>query len=367
MLSCILVSLACGVMTGCEKVNATRARRIANKAVQAIRAEQYPKARSYLKQALALNPKDTKIRYLLGRVYEFSSDAMKAEQEYKRVLHLDPKNAKTHFQLGGIYLQWKKYPSASKHYEAAVNAKSDYIKAVYQLGLAYSKQKRFDAAAAQFNKSISKIKPYLGKTGKTNKEKSRIGELKSLIVEAYNNLAYAYHDKAEKARLELGDDQAAPYYSQAVAAIDRAKSDGVANEQTYNILGLVYQKQKKFQEAINAFDQAAKIKPYFSIASYNKGATYDMWLEEMMKNAKEEKDRSKIKEHLAKAATYRDGAIQAFKKFLQQHQGNQAMRGNVREKIMKLKLMREKEMQKRIKRERRELRRKRWRNRRRRR
>jgi tetratricopeptide (TPR) repeat protein len=334
LLGVLLLSMI-WVGTGCDKVNETRARRIANKAVKAMRMEQYSKARALLKQSIVLAPRNPHFYYLLGRVYEATSDLMKAEQQYKRSAHIG-KSYKPHFQLGGIYMQWKRYAQSSKSYEQAValqkkkHPKHHYT--VYQLGLSYHKQKRFALAAAQLNKAIT-IKPN--------------------FIDAYNNLATVYYDQAEKARLELGDDQAVPHYNKAIAVVQRAKAAGVANEQTYNVLGLAYQKQKKFQEAINAFDQATKVKPYFSISAFNRGATYDMWLEEMINKATETKDRKEIKQFMAKGAIYRDAAIKAFKKFLQLHQGHQGTRVSVREKIMKLKLMREKEMHKRIKRERR--------------
>lgn len=343
LLICIVAIGSLWSTMGCQRVNQTRSRRIVNKAIKAMRASQYSKARSFLKQAIALDPMSGHARYILGRVYEAQSDLMQAEEVYKQSIQVDGKNYRPHFQLGGIYLKWKKYALSAKHYEKVIALKPKHHLAVYQLGLAYHKQKKFVQAAAQLNKAI---------------------ELKPKFTDAFNNLLLVYYDQAEKARLELGDDQAQPHYAKAVAVVERAKRAGIVNEQTYNTLGLVYQKQKKFQQAIDAFDLATKAKPYFSISAYNRGATYDMWLEEMLKLAREEKDRSKIKDHAAKAAVYRDAAIKAFKKFVQLHQGNQAMRSTVREKIMRLKLMQEKEMYKRIKRERREIRRKRRRRRR---
>ncbi len=300
---------------GCEKVNERRARRITNRAVKQIKGDQYLAARRLLREALVLNPNDGNTRYLLGRVYEHLGQPSEAVQEYERSVFLNTSDYRPHFNLGGIYFKSKHYNKSVKHYEKVVALKPDHLYATYHLGLSLYKLRKYQQAEAMFNKAIA---------------------LKSKFIQAYNSLANTLLDQAEQAQLQTGTTQAAPYYMKAVSTIQSAIAKGIATPQSYNILGLAYQKQKKFDQAVTAFRKAMK---KLSEAAHNLGATYDVWLEELLTKAKQEKDTTKRLEIMKEADKKRSLAMDAFKEYLQLSRSNQAIRHQIRTKIHKLKKM----------------------------
>lgn len=311
----LLCSLVFVFSTGCEKVNERRARRIAGKAVKLYKEGQYNGARSLLREAIRLNPSDGHARYLLGRVYESLRNPSAAVQEYERAVYLNSSNYRPHFHMGGIYYKSKRYEKAILHYEKVVALKPNHMFSLYHLGLSLHKLRKFQRAEAMFNKAIT---------------------TKSTFVEAYNGLAAVYLDQAEQALLQAGADQAEPYYNKAVTTIQNAISKGIATPQSYNVLGLVYQKQKKFEQAIRAFRKAMK---KLSLAAYNLGVTYDAWLEELLNKAKQEKDRDKRLEIMKEADKRRRQTMDAFKDYLQLSRSDESMRHQIRTKIHKLRKM----------------------------
>ncbi|TNE51917.1 MAG: tetratricopeptide repeat protein [Deltaproteobacteria bacterium] len=311
----LLCSLALALTTGCEKVNERRARRIAKKAVKMYNDSQYNSARSMLREAIRLNPNDGHSRYLLGRVYEALRNPSAAIQEYERSVYLDSSNYRPHFHMGDIYYKSKQFPKAIIHYEKVVALKPNHLFSLYHLGLSLHKMRKFQRAETMFTKAIA---------------------IKSSFVEAYNGLAATYLDQAEQALLQAGADQAEPYYQKAVTTIQNAVSKGIATPQSYNLLGLIYQKQKKFEQAIRSFRKAMK---KLSLAAYNLGVTYDAWLEELLNQAKQEKDREKRLEIMKEADKRRRQAMDAFKDYLQLSRSDETMRLQIRTKIHKLRKM----------------------------
>jgi tetratricopeptide (TPR) repeat protein len=307
-------------IVGCERVNQRRARRIANQAVGLIKDSQFSSARSLLLESLALNPNDAHARYLLGRVYEEQRQLPEAIQEYNRAIYLKPDYYQPHFSLGGIYYRTKEYSKAAEHYEKVIAQKPDHLFGIYHLGLSLHQTRSYQRSEEMLRKVIS---------------------IKSQFVDAYNALAMLFFDRAEEAQLQSGVAQADPLYRNAIDILEQVQRLGIANSQSHNSLGLIYQKQKQFQLAVQSFRTAMKEIP---IAAFNLGTTYDLWLEELLNQLKTMEDGPQKDNVMAEVGQRRDQAIDAFKEYLQLSQGDPAMREQVRIKINKLQLMKEKEI-----------------------
>lgn len=301
--------------TACEKVNERRARRITNRAVEYIKEAQYNSARRMLIEAIGLNPSDAHARYLLGRVYEELRQPSEAVQEYQRAVSLDSSKHQPHFNLGGIFYKSKQFDKAATHYEKVIALKPDHLYATYHLALSFQQLRKYQQSETLFTKAI---------------------EMKPTFVLAYDGLASTLLDQAEQAQLQAGTTQADPYYQKAVTTIQNAISKGIATPQSYNVLGLVYQKQKKFEQAIRAFRKAMT---KLSLAAYNLGTTYDAWLEELLNQAKQEQDNTKRLEVMKEADQRRQQAMDAFKEYLQVSNTDESMQHQIRTKIHSLRKM----------------------------
>lgn len=333
--SAIALSFIFSTLTGCERVNQRRARRLANRAVSMIKKEQYFSAQGVLKRAIKLYAHDAHTRFLLARVYQKRNMPGEAIREYKRCIYLDPDKIQAYYSLGNIYFKNKDYKKAAEQYAKLVEKKPDHPYGAYHLGMAKHKLNDY-ITAEKFFKAAIKIKPN--------------------FVQAYNNLTAVYYDQA---KVKTDPAQAAPFNQQAITTIRTAIDKKIANERSYNLLGLVYQNQKNFEEAIKSFNKAKKRNAYSASAAYNLGATFDLWLDEFLNKAKEEKDKTKQEEIMKEAAVKRDEAIKHFKEFLQLKGGDEGLKMQIRMKIRKLNLMKEKELDKKLKKQKRRRRRRR--------
>lgn len=311
----VLFALPLLLLTGCEKVNERRARRITNRAVAYIKEAQYHSARRLLLEAIGLNPSDAHARYLLGRVYEELRQPSEAIQEYQRAVSIDSSKYQPHFNMGGIYYKSKQFEKSVFHYEKVIALKPDHMYAMYHLALSFHHLRKYQQAETLFGKAI---------------------ETKPTFVLAYNGLAATLLDQAEQAQLQAGATQAEPYYQKAVTTIQNAISRGIATPQSYNVLGLIYQKQKKFDQAIRAFRKAMT---NLSLAAYNLGTTYDAWLEELLNQAKQEQDNAKRLELMKEADQRRQQAMDSFKEYLQVSRSDESMQHQIRTKIHSLRKM----------------------------
>ena len=318
---------------GCESVNERRARRLANKAVKMLRHDQFNGATSLLKQAVRLNPRDAHIRYMLGRAYEATRSNEQAITEYKRSIALKPSYHPPHYSLGKLYLIKQKPAMAAPILKKGYDLKPSHRNTAYQLGMAYHQLKKHPQAAF-----------YYGRATKADPK----------FVPAYNAIVKV---RLDQVRATEDEDILDSLQKKALEALNKAISNRVANERTYNLLGLLHLKRKQFAQAVAAFTKAKGIKRYSPTWAFNLGATYDYWLEEMLNQAKLEKDKACKEEFMKRASEKRDKAISAFKAYLQLKSGNDGQRSAVREKIMKLKLMRDQELAKKLKKRRRRRRR----------
>jgi tetratricopeptide (TPR) repeat protein len=346
-------------LTGCEKVNQRRARRMTNQAVQMMRAEQYTNAKGILRESIQLYPYDAQAYYMLGRAHQASEELADAIQAYTRSIALDATNKSAHLNLGHLYLKAKEPTKAIPPYEKAVELNPQDAKYHYQLGLAYQGAKRFPKAAESFEKAIS---------------------LEAKFTDAHNALAANWLDQAKEHEppppepkpeeedpkkkkkgkkepeppptiLQPIAEAAKPFYKKAEDAILRALRNQAANSQSYTLLALAYIKQHQFEEAVKICQQAKTGNIYDASATFHMGLAYDLWFEKLRMQAfgeKDEKQRTTIERD---AAEKRDKALDTLKEFLQLRGGDENAKMDARMKIRNLTELKEKELAKQIEKE----------------
>ncbi|MBK06852.1 MAG: hypothetical protein CL920_38090 [Deltaproteobacteria bacterium] len=320
---------------GCDSVKKKQARRLAAKAVKDIRNESYVGATGKLKKAIEIYPHDEYTHFLLARTYELRNDLPAAIQEYNRAIYLGPnatRKAQSYYSLGNIYFKNKEFVKAALNFEKQlkVSGSAKQIQKIrplgmYHLGMCYHRLKKYSESEDKLLKSIS---------------------LKPDFIEAHNATIVMYYDQAKE---QPDPAQSAPYFNKSISAAKKAIATGKANDRTYNLLGLAHQHLKQFPQAIEALNTAKNKNRYSAIAAYNLGATYDLWLEELLTKAKEEKNRTERKKIMDEASQIRDKAITSFKAFLQLKGGDGGLKSEVRVKIKKLNLMKDKELYEKLK------------------
>jgi len=240
-----------------------------DRAIAAIKANDFKSAKGALEQALSKNPKNGTASYYMGVVLENLGDKSGAEQKYKDSISNAPDLIDAYVNLGALYLDQSKWDDAI---------------AITQKGLA----KHSDDPALHANMAV-------GLRGKGDKEGAAVEYERAVKAAGDNpNLRFAYGSlllemgNKPKAATELkgalasaGSDRAllatigrllgsAGAYADCVAALDKAIAGGDAAELRVG-RGLCRHSMKDDAGAKSDFEAAIKADPKFAPAHYYLG------------------------------------------------------------------------------------------------
>ncbi|MFA4916738.1 MAG: tetratricopeptide repeat protein [Syntrophales bacterium] len=151
-----------------------------------------------------------------------------------------PQSAAYHFNLGVFYQGEGKLKEAKEEYEKVLSSMPSHVEAHNNLGVVYKDMGKLDMAIAKYSKAITLDPKY---------KKARY------------NLATTLYLK--------GDLDSAASESRLGIVLDPRDSEG------YNILGLIYKKQDKTQEALEMFRKALAIDPGYPPTHYNMAITLE--------------------------------------------------------------------------------------------
>ncbi|HYB60906.1 MAG TPA: tetratricopeptide repeat protein [Methylomirabilota bacterium] len=111
-----------------------------------------------LRQAAALQPTDSRPRFLYGLALEHAGKVEAAVIQYQAALALSPKDFDIHLALAQALLRLKRAPEAETEFRAAVAIKPDDASAARGLAQALEAQQKFPAAAEQLDAYL-KLRP----------------------------------------------------------------------------------------------------------------------------------------------------------------------------------------------------------------
>jgi Tfp pilus assembly protein PilF len=113
----------------------------------------YQEGIGYYERALAADPRQAMIRYLLAEAIQKTQtpDLARAERELQRALADDPSMAAARLSLGKLYVSSSRNEEALQQLEAAVKLDPKLSEAHYRLGRLYQKLKRTEEAKAELD------------------------------------------------------------------------------------------------------------------------------------------------------------------------------------------------------------------------
>ncbi len=173
-----------------------------------------------------------------------ASDREKAIEAYKKAVKLRPKYLDAYIGLARIYSDSGNFEMALGAVREARNARPGYAEASAIEGRVFNSSGNAAKAVASFKRAIS--------------------EGKGFQPEAYTGLGLIYKDRAEVAAGNAEYEQeskdyaeAAKYFTTAVKQLS-GSPDGLV---VYQFLGLVYEQQKKYKEAIAVYEMFLQLFP----------------------------------------------------------------------------------------------------------
>jgi len=173
-----------------------------------------------------------------------------AKELYEKAITLRPKFAEAHLGLARVLLEQSDVIGALEAIRNARKVRPNYAEASAVEGRIYKMNEEEQKALASYKRAIA--------------------EGKGFQPEAYTGLALFYKEKAEAAGAEGDFENEQIYYAQSVKYFPSAISqlsgapDAIV---VYQLFGLVYEKMKKYKDAIAVYEEFLRVFPDISEAS----------------------------------------------------------------------------------------------------
>ncbi len=218
------------------------------------------KALDSAKKLQELEKDNLKTQLFLASFYQSLNDWASAKQCWKKALELDPKNEVATVYLASYYYTDNKLKESIDYWTKFLEQRPESSEGFFQLALAQEKLGLLDEALKSYKK-VSELKP---DSRESFLAKARIYENKKefkLAIKEYEEYAKLFPAKPE-ILLYLGKCYfEEKKYEKAEETILKAKESSPDNVMINYLLGLVYEKQGKTDEAIDIFEYVVKLEP----------------------------------------------------------------------------------------------------------
>ena len=210
------------------------------------------------KKLQELEKNNIKTQLFLASFYVSVNDLLLAKKCWEKVLELDPNNEVATVYLASYYYSDNKLKESIDYWTKFLEQKPESAEGYFQLGLAQEKLGLLDEAL----KSYKKVNEINSETKEGFLARARIYESKKefkLAIKEYKEYTKLFSAKPE-ILLYLGKCYfEEKKYLEAEQIILKAKENFVDNVMLYYLLGLIYEKQGKIDEAIEMFEYVVNI------------------------------------------------------------------------------------------------------------
>ena len=202
-----------------------------------------------LKIALAKTTDEAELAFQQAEKLQVLSKE-KAKELYKKAISLRPKYAEAQLGLARVLLEQSDSEDALEAVREARKARPGYAEASAVEGRIYKSDEQEEKAVASYKRAIA--------------------EGKGFQPEAYTGLALLYKEKAEAAGAAGDFANEQTFYAQSLKFFPSAiaQLSGAPDAITvYQLYGLVYEKMKKYDEAIKIYEEFLRVFPDAAEAS----------------------------------------------------------------------------------------------------
>nr|ODN86649.1 general transcriptional repressor [Cryptococcus depauperatus CBS 7841] len=245
-----------------------------------------PKAYTSYQQALyhLANPKEPKLWYGIGILYDRYGSFEHAEEAFSSVLKVDPNFEKAneiYFRLGIIYKHQRKYKSSLECFRYILNNPPRPLTSWdiwFQLGHVYEQDRDFEAAKDAYNRVLThqpehaKVLQQLGwlynQPGASfaDQDKAVAYLTKSLETDPTDAQSWYLLGRAY---------MSAQRYNKAYEAYQQAVYRDGRNPTFWCSIGVLYYQISQYRDALDAYSRAIRLNPYISEVWYNLGSLYE--------------------------------------------------------------------------------------------
>ncbi|KAF5117177.1 hypothetical protein DV113_000388 [Geotrichum candidum] len=248
--------------------------------------DELPSAYSAYQEALVRlsDPKDPKLWYGIGILYERSESFQYAEEAFTQVMEMDPRFEKAneiYFRLGIIYKQQQKYQLSLDCFRYILNTPPQPLTEIdiwFQIGHVHEQQKQYPEAKEAYervlaqNPNHSKVLQQLGwlchlpGTGFTNQDAAIEYLTKSLETDPADAQSWYLLGRCYMAQQK---------YNKAYEAYQQAVYRDGQNPTFWCSIGVLYYQINQFRDALDAYFRAIQLNPNISEVWYDLGTLYE--------------------------------------------------------------------------------------------
>ena len=228
----------------------------------------YDTAIATIQSYLRLNDKDITNLVTLGEVYALKGDDAQARVTFQKIIALEPKNPQGYFQMARLGLKTKKTDEALKYADKALQEQPNYLPALQLVVGIYQEQK-------QPEKALAAVRQNLARSPKNPQLHQMLGEL--LLIQKQPQAAVAPLEEV----LNLNPRQVSalqllalayqqmPNADQALQQLEAKVADPKSSPIISLVLATVYERQQKFDQAINLYNSLLARNLFTALARNN--------------------------------------------------------------------------------------------------
>ncbi|CAO3702566.1 unnamed protein product [Rhizopus stolonifer] len=230
------------------------------------------------------NPKDPKLWYGIGILYDRYGSLEHAEEAFSAVMKMDPKFEKAneiYFRLGIIYKQQQKYDLSLQCFRYILHnpprplTESDIW---FQTGHVYEQQKEYEHAKEAYEKVLNENPDHA-------KVLQQLGWLYHQQNTSFCNQTSAIQFLTRSLKSDSNDAQswyllgrcymAEQNYNKAYEAYQQAVYRDARNPTFWCSIGVLYYQINQYRDALDAYSRAIRLNPYISEVWYDLGTLYE--------------------------------------------------------------------------------------------
>ncbi|KAF7728616.1 glucose repression mediator protein [Apophysomyces ossiformis] len=230
------------------------------------------------------NPKDPKLWYGIGILYDRYGSLEHAEEAFSAVMKMDPKFEKAneiYFRLGIIYKQQQKFDLSLQCFRYILHSpprpltESDIW---FQTGHVYEQQKEYELAKEAYERVLKENPDHA-------KVLQQLGWLYHQQNTSFANQTLAIQYLTRSLKSDSNDAQswyllgrcymAEQNYNKAYEAYQQAVYRDARNPTFWCSIGVLYYQINQYRDALDAYSRAIRLNPYISEVWYDLGTLYE--------------------------------------------------------------------------------------------
>ncbi|KAG9001061.1 glucose repression mediator protein [Tulasnella sp. JGI-2019a] len=230
------------------------------------------------------NPKDPKLWYGIGILYDRYGSLDNAEEAFASVMRMDSKFEKAEeilFRLGIIYKQQQKYPESLDCFDRILRnppAPLANLDIWFQIGHVYEQAKNFEQAKEAYERVLAESPNHA-------KVLQQLGWLYHQPGSSFTNQDMAINCLTKGLEADPGDAQSwyllgrafmtVQKYQKAYEAYQQAVYRDGRNPTFWCSIGVLYYNINQYRDALDAYSRAIRINPYIPEVWFDLGSLYE--------------------------------------------------------------------------------------------